>query len=200
VRKRFRPGLTLLIGVLAVAVWSGTATAGDKPPGGGTSAAVAQYVEQIPTSTGSKATGFGHTKVKPLAPAVKRKVTKQAGKDAPLLEQVATSSDYGAPQDVAPAQTVTTVKTVKKGRKAKSSNRGTKPGIPSVRNRSDHGATVVADPKATPTKALSAAANVVTDGSDGRLIGLAIFLAATTIAAFVSAAYRQRAQRQTPGR
>lgn len=189
-QTRLRRSVALVAGLLLLV--PGSALAKNGPGNPGSSAAVQQYVEQIPTSTGSHATGFGKTKTKPLAPAVQHRLTSQGGRDAPLLQQVATSSAYGAPQ-----QTLRTSvpvrhhpKAVRRGGRAKPA-----PYAPPARARLPDTRT-----KPTPSRALSAVGSVVTDGSDGRLIALAIFLAAITATALGVAAYRQRAQRQPPGR
>jgi hypothetical protein len=79
-----------------------TAGAKNKPGNPGSSAAVQQYVEQIPTSTGLLFTVFGKPHTKPLPAPIQKKLTQQGGQDAPLLQQVATSSAYGAPQQTLP--------------------------------------------------------------------------------------------------
>jgi hypothetical protein len=194
VETRFRRNLVAVAGALALAAVCDPAFAGDKPGNPGSSAAVAQYVEQIPTSSGSKATGVGKVHTKPLAAKVKKKLQAEAGKDAPLLEQVATSSAYGAPQQTvapppppatpAPATTTTTTKPAR-GARPRPHQR---PAVPAARRLPK----VTSNP--TPTRALSAAANVVTEGSNSRLIGLAAFLVIITAAALGAAAYRQRSR------
>ena len=143
----------------------------------GTSAAVSQYVEQIPTSSGPQATGVGKETFKPLPKRAKAKLVRQGGEDAALLEKIATSSAYGAPQA-----------TKKKGGKDDDPGAG--------------GAAVVIrdDPRdlgdASTSEALSAAVSVVTDGSDKRLLGLLIVMLLITATALASAGYRQRALRE----
>ena len=191
VETRFRRNLVAVAGALALAAVCDPAFAGDKPGNPGTSAAVAQYVEQIPTSSGSRATGVGKVHTKPLAPKVKTKLQAEAGKDAPLLEQVATSSAYGAPQQTVepppppPAPATTTTTKPAQGARPRPHQR---PAVPAARRLPK------VTPNPTPTRALSAAANVVTEGSNGRLIGLAGFLVIITAAALGAAAYRQRSR------
>lgn len=147
----------------------------------GTSAAVSQYVEHIPTSSGPQATGIGKERFKPLPRRAKAKLVQQGGEDAALLEKIATSSAYGAPQG--------TLGKGKKGGKDKDD-----PGA--------GGAAVVTrdDPRdlgdASTSEALSAAVSVVTDGSDKRLLGLLVVMLLITAAALASAGYRQRALRE----
>jgi hypothetical protein len=191
-QTRLRRSVALVAGVLLLV--PGSALAKNGPGNPGSSAAVQQYVEQIPTSTGSHATGFGKTKTKPLAPAVQHRLTSEGGRDAPLLQQVATSSAYGAPQETlrtsVPVRQHERPKVVHRGGRAKRA-----PSAPRSHVRLPDTRT-----KPTPSRALSAVGSVVTDGSDGRLIALAIFLAVITATALGAAAYRQRAQRQPPGR
>jgi hypothetical protein len=193
VKLRFRKSLTALAGVLVFAGVTDAAPAQGPPPHPGGSAAVAQYVEQIPTSSGSQATGVGKVKTKPLAPAIRHRLTKEAGADAPLLQQVATSSTYGAPQHVfhtsEPAKAA-----VKAAVKAAIGGQGGALGTTTRRGKRAIGG------DATPRRALSAAVNVVSDGSDGRLIGLVVLLAAITTVAVASAAFRQRSLRETTRR
>ena len=157
---------TFAAGMVALAA-SSQALAADKPkPPGSGAAAVAQYVEQIPTSSGPRATGFGRREVRPLPRKVARKLVRQGGRDAPLLKEIATSSTYGAP-----TRKLKTSKTVK---------------LPTPKE--------VAEP--SPAKTLSAGINVVTDGSDTRLIVLGIVLVLISLLAVASAAVRQRADRR----
>jgi hypothetical protein len=182
---------SLVATVGAVALAAGASPAYAKPCGAGVpaangSAAVAQYVEQINTATGSCATGYGKAHVKPLKPAIQRKLTRQGGSDAPVLEQVATSSTYGAPQTSVGSETTRATRPTKArthGKKTGGSRAaGTRSRVELPDVRTD----------ATPSKALSAAANVVSDGSNGRLVGLALFLVAITVVALGVATYRQR--------
>ena len=155
----------IAVGTLAFAVAPAALAAKPKPPGSG-AAAVSQYVEQIPTSSGPRATGFGTREVKPLPRKIERKLVRQGGRDAPLLKEIATSSTYGAPT-----------------RKLKTPKKVKLPTPKEVQQTS-------------PTKTLSAGVSVVTDGSDTRLIVLAIVLAAISLLAVASAALRQRAGRR----
>ena len=132
---------------------------------GSTSAAVAQYVEQIPTSCGSKATGSGGRRVAPLAAVIERQLKREGGRDAALLKEVATNSAYGAPL-----------------RRLKS-----KKGREQLERAAREDPTV--------GKALSEAVSVVGTGSDDRLIGLALVLLAITALAAGTAAYRRRVAR-----
>jgi hypothetical protein len=125
------------------------------------------------TSGGTQATGFGKATKKPLSPTLKNELYQQAGDDAALLEDISTSSQYGAPQK--------TLRNKKKGG-------GKVVAIP--KETEDTSA----------TKALSAVRTVVTDGSEGRLIALLVVLLAITGFAVAAAGYRQRALRRPIGR
>ncbi len=185
-KVRFSKSLTVLAGVLVFAGLTDAAAAKGRPPRPGGSAAVAQYVEQFPTSSGSQATGVGKVQTKPLAPSLSRKLTTEGGSDAQLLQQVATSSAYGAPQHILHTKRPKT--TI--GGEGRGFGRGS-PFGDGARGRGQIGG------DATPRRALSAAVNVVSDGSDGRLIGLVVLLAAITAVAVAAAAYRQRSLRET---
>ena len=57
-----------------------------------------QYVETIPTTSGPSATKDRKRSRTPLPSSVAAKLRSQGGADATALEEVATSSDFGAPQ------------------------------------------------------------------------------------------------------
>ena len=177
-QRWFRRSLALVSSMLVFAALADAALAKHKPshPGGGSSAAVAQYVEQLPTSSGSQAVGVGKVESKPLPRKIKQRLVAQAGADAPLLEQVATSSAFGAPQE-------------RLSTRPKGAREGGRPGP--GRSSELIGTENLGDDTSA-TQALDAAVSVVTDGSDTRLIGLVVFLAAITAAALASAAYRGR--------
>jgi hypothetical protein len=59
----------------------------------GSSASGHQYIEIVPSGGGKSSDGRSST----LPPRTQRKIDRIAGKQAPLLTKVATSSDYGAP-------------------------------------------------------------------------------------------------------
>jgi hypothetical protein len=74
---------------------AGAARAQDKPPAPDASS-VAQYVELIPTASGSTAPGVRGERRFPLPPAAKRALAKTSPSTAKALAIVATSSTYGA--------------------------------------------------------------------------------------------------------
>jgi hypothetical protein len=57
-----------------------------------------QYVETLPTPSGPSATADRRRGKTPLRPSVAAKLRNQGGEDASRLEELATSSDFGAPQ------------------------------------------------------------------------------------------------------
>jgi hypothetical protein len=87
---------------LALLTWSHDALAQGKPPKVQDQSAVAQYRESIPTSSGPELTGAAAVRTAPLPAPVHAAIAREAGRSAGLLEQVATSSAYGAPQDRLP--------------------------------------------------------------------------------------------------
>jgi len=103
--KRARIWLaTLLVGVTALL--GRTADAGAEPPPADV-AAIAVYVETIPTSTGGVVAGrtppspAGSVTARLSAPAAAA-LEQEGGEEAGLLERVATSPELGAPQRIVP--------------------------------------------------------------------------------------------------
>lgn len=84
--------------LLAVAA----ATAAEPARGQESPPAIAQYVEQVPTSSGGASAGVAVERVTPLAPSIRHALGRRGGRDAERLEKLATSSRYGAPQRRAP--------------------------------------------------------------------------------------------------
>jgi hypothetical protein len=68
----------------------------EEPPPGVSS--IDQYIEQIPTSRGSRVAGAGDGKGQPLSRKARRALREQGGPDAAALERIATSPAYGAPE------------------------------------------------------------------------------------------------------
>lgn len=71
--------------------------AGSVPGESSDSPALNQYVEQVPTPRGDRATNGGPGRGS-LPPAAERKVDRQAGADAEALKGIATSEALGAPE------------------------------------------------------------------------------------------------------
>ena len=90
-----RCALVVLAAASASAALAASAQAGG--PAQPVSSAIAQYVEMIPTGEGVQAAGVGAPRTTKLPPKVARQIREHAGADAATLEQVATSSAYGAP-------------------------------------------------------------------------------------------------------
>jgi hypothetical protein len=67
-------------------------TPGHPPP-----AAIEQYIEQVPTSQGSRPAGVGKARKRPLPQSVRQRLVQQGGTDAPTLERIATDPTLGAP-------------------------------------------------------------------------------------------------------
>jgi hypothetical protein len=65
------------------------------PPG---TPSIDQYVETIPTSQGGAAVNVGKTRARRLPPAITAKLRTRTDPVAKHLEEIATSSTYGAPQ------------------------------------------------------------------------------------------------------
>ena len=164
-KRQIRLGLGLFASVALLSA-SDVAWATHVPGHPGQNASVAQYVEQIPTSSGSQAPGFGATRRTTLPPKVEKQLAVEAGKDALILKEIATNSQYGAPQ-----------------RTTKMKRRPDTVGPP-------------IDENPPTGEVLSAVKSVVTDGSEGRLVALMIVLLAITGFAVAAAGYRQRAGRR----
>lgn len=88
-------GLVIFFVLAAVAVPIETATAGGplQPP---QSPSVLQYLESLPTSGGSVATGTKGARTLPAS--LTRKIDRLGGGDAPVLKSIAEAAAYGAPQ------------------------------------------------------------------------------------------------------
>jgi hypothetical protein len=126
--------------------------------------AICQYVEDVPTSKGPKQTGVGkEKKVKQLPRSVEKKIREESPTLAPKLEEVATSTKYGAPEEIK-ATKQEQKRVVKRLRAAEVE-----------RNRP-----------------IPAALGAVSGSGDGRLLGLVIVMAAMTVAAVAAAVIRKR--------
>jgi hypothetical protein len=60
-------------------------------------AAIAVYVETIPTASGGRAVGPAATRPRALPPSVRGAIAHEGGRDARTLVTLATSPGYGAP-------------------------------------------------------------------------------------------------------
>jgi hypothetical protein len=96
---RTLPRRCLAAGGVLLAVTAPPAFAqGSPPPPLPGDAAIYQYREAVPTGGGPVAPTPGTTRVTPLPATVQAALSTRGGTAAPLLDTVATSSDYGAPQ------------------------------------------------------------------------------------------------------
>jgi hypothetical protein len=134
---------------------------GSNPP-----SSVQQYVEQIPTSCGSKATGTGN-ETRKIPKSIESKIDAQGGDDAQLLKAVVSESKYGAPKTKIKPQKQTT-----KGHRA-----------------------ILSDSESRQSSPLAASLGVITDGSDARLIALVGMMVAIAAIVLVSALRRRRITR-----
>ena len=85
---------------LGACIWSGTASATDKPPSN--VPAIAQYIESQPTLAGPQAGTAGTAGTTPVPAAVARAIAKYGGADKAALTNLAAS---GPPSALTPAAT-----------------------------------------------------------------------------------------------
>ena len=163
---------SLSAGVAVVMASPAAATA--PPPTVPSAAAIAQYVEAVPSATGSAPIGGPGGKASALPPSVRTKVERTAGADASALLNIAQDSRYGA----RPAARTTTTPA---GSSSKTTAHETSPPQGHPQHRS---AVHAALPTGTPGP-VSAAAS--TAGSHGFLLVvlLLILITAAAIAARV---------------
>jgi hypothetical protein len=136
--------------------------------------AVDQYVEDVPTDEGTTIPGTKKPKKKKLPAAVSNEIATQGGSDSELLTQVASSSDYGAPQ-----------RTIK--RKAKAA---TISGAGMERRETENGQ---ADAQEDVSAASALSAGLGADGGEaGRLVGLLVVLLLISLGAFAISGMRYR--------
>ena len=133
------------------------------------SSAIDQYVECLPGGGGENSSGGKKPTNADLSSAVQADIQSEGGDDAELLQQVASSSLYGAPQK---------------------SLGGPGRGAPPI----DRERLSAADPQADVSAgdAATAAVSAVQGGDAGRLVGLLVALFIVTAAALGAAAVRQR--------
>jgi hypothetical protein len=158
---------------MALLAWAGQAYAQTPDD----ASAVDQYVEDVPTSKGSTRPGQGKSTKTTLTPSVSSQIEAEGGSDADLLREVASSSDYGAPQKAKPQKA--------KPKKAKAD--GPKRSI-----RTDDGAPVAGPDDPSAGEAISAAASAVQGGDASRLVALLIALFVITLAVLAAAGLRQK--------
>jgi hypothetical protein len=133
------------------------------PPDSG---AVDQYVEDVPTAGGSTHPGKNPGKKDTIKPSVAAQIDSQGGSDAPVLTEVATSSDYGAGPKLPDAP---------------------KPG---VRDGEISNAAPEAD--VSSSALASSAVSAVQGAETARLVGFLVVLFGISVATLTAAALRQR--------
>jgi hypothetical protein len=132
-----------------------------------TSGGVDQYVEDVPSAGGTTHPGKGKPKKDTIKPSVETQIEEQGGSDAPVLTEVATSSDYGAGPKLKPAAPKMTVR---------------------------EGEISKADPEADVSNGAIAASAVsaVSGAETARLAGFLVILFVISVATLTAAALRQR--------
>src|SRR6266545_2334485 len=167
--KRIRQLIVVCALAAVAALAAGSPAYGKGCPGnvkGDPASSVAQYVEVLPTPCGNHATGTGNRSTK-LPPSIQEKIDQQGGSDATLLQHIATSESYGAPQQK----------------------------IKSPKAHGRHGK-ILSDSAAThSSNPLSASVSVVTDGSDARLIALVVLMVGIAVLVLATAVRRRRVTR-----
>jgi hypothetical protein len=154
------------------------------PPGG---PAINQYVETVPSGGGGHAVGVGQWHRVGLPKKAQKKLNREATPLAPKLRSIATSSDYGAPQQTLPRRDATR-------RAAPSRPPSAIPKTPPSRRMSPK--PVHRSEEKTPEgerNAVSAAVSAATgSGSRAPLILLVVIVLLTTAAGILAAAKRAR--------
>ena len=155
------------------------------PPG---ESAIEQYVETLPTGEGGAAVGTGGAARTTLPPGIRTRIRRELGRlersargggaasltadaEAQLLEQIATSAAYGAPQTIL---------------RPKGARSGSSPGGGRVFDRGDVRRGV------STQQALTTAVEAAADVSDARVAGLFAVLALISASALATAASRRR--------
>jgi hypothetical protein len=173
-----RPAAQAVLAVLVLALGLPSVARGDDWPGpGGGISGISQYVEDVPTASGRKATTARTQAARSLPRQTQRRIVREGGDLAPTLIQVATSARYGAPQTpLAPA-----------------GGNGNGAGAPGGADSPppQDGETGRAEAGGEQPSALSAGVSAASSGDAalGRLAGLLIVL---TIGAILLAAVRSR--------
>jgi hypothetical protein len=162
----------------AVAAAAALATTAPAFAGGGCSgpSSVQQYIECVPTASGSKGQSGNHTR--PVPKSIQKKIDQQGGADAQQLNAMVSQSKYGAPTTAIKVHKV--VKAKAKTHKAKKEAAKKK---------------ILSDSATRQSNPLAASVGVITDGSDGRLIALIALMAGVAAVVIVSALRRRRVTR-----
>jgi hypothetical protein len=83
--------------LMLAATLAPSATAAKGPHTAPSTSSIAQYVEQLPSASGSVAVGRGSGATARLAPAAQKALSKSGGGDASTLQKIAADSQAGAP-------------------------------------------------------------------------------------------------------
>ena len=140
---------------------------------------VAQYTEQQPTACGTHATGQGN-QTRKVPKSLQKQIDTQGGQDAKTITKIVSSEAYGAPTNTKIKVHKVKVKKVHKSGTQRGGQTPTK---------------IVSDAKRSKSNPLAASVGVITDGSDGRLIGLIVLMVALAVVVVVSALRRRRVTR-----
>jgi hypothetical protein len=169
--------LVLAGGIAVLAVLGTTATAYGKGCSGNQNvpSSVAQYTEQVPGACGSKSAGQD-SQTRTVPKKLQKQIDTEGGQEAQTITKIVSSGKYGAP-----------------------TNTKIKVKVHKVKAHKGHGQTstkIVSDAarKSSPN-ALAASVGVITDGSDGRLIGLLVLMVGLAAVVVVSALRRRRVTR-----
>lgn len=168
------------IAVLAVLGTSATAHAKGCSDNQNVPSSVAQYTEQQPTACGTHATGQGN-QTRKVPKTLQHQIDTQGGQDAKTITKIVSSEAYGAPTNTKIKVHKAKVKKVHKSGTKRSGQTPTKK--------------VVSDAKRSQSNPLAASVGVITDGSDGRLIGLIVLMVGLAVVVVVSALRRRRVTR-----
>jgi hypothetical protein len=170
------------IAVLAVLGTSATAHAKGCSDNQNVPSSVAQYTEQQPTACGTHATGQGN-QTRKVPKTLQHQIDSQGGQDAKTITKIVSSEAYGAPTNTKIKVHKVKVKKVHKGGQGRGQ-------APTKKTKK-----VVSDAKRGKSSTLAASVGVITDGSDGRLIGLIVLMVGLAVVVVVSALRRRRVTR-----
>ena len=135
---------------------------------------VQQYVECVPSSTGSHSTNSNSTRKVPKS--IQNKIATQGGQDAQQLQAMVSQSKYGAPSTPIKVHKVAKAKTHKAKKEVAKKK-------------------ILSDSATRKSNPLAASVGVITDGSDGRLIALIVLMLGVAAFVIVSALRKRRVTR-----
>jgi hypothetical protein len=91
--------LPVMFAVVACALAGARGAAAASPTAPSDNSAVSQYVETVPSSNGGEAVGAGVSESTQLSQHALDAIVTRGGRDAGLLQMIATSTYYGAPSE-----------------------------------------------------------------------------------------------------